>query len=58
MISQTTQNTESESEFFSWGKFEGRVGIEPRHPEKEDYWLGWCLGAKDRYLSLQEKVDI
>ena len=42
---------------YSDGEFDGKIGLNPSHPEEWDYWSGYCQGNRE-YWCKQKNIEL
>ncbi len=56
-VKESTHRSESQTEKYSRGWFDGLIGDKPMYPENSDYWSGYSLGYRE-YWCKQKGVTL
>ena len=54
---QIIEEASRETDWYSGGFFDGLIGLEPSHPEKQSYWSGYEIGSRE-YWAKKLGVEI
>lgn len=53
LAQDNTPEPDADLEHEAAGKWDGMMSLDPEHPEDDRYWVGYCLGLRQKYLKQQ-----